>query len=122
MSLDTFSEAVRRRLLAADQAQLAIDPLAAIAEIANGVAHELSVEQPADLLLALGEWRGIVRERSAVRYFTVEYEAKGRIYFQHVKARDGLEATRIVMDGNRAAIWSRVKREIDRIEFERLTK
>lgn len=54
-------------------------------------------------------------------YFTVEYEAQGRRWHQHVEARDGLEATRLVMDSNSAAIWSKVVRQIDLDEFNRLT-
>jgi hypothetical protein len=56
------------------------------------------------------------------KFFTVEYESGGRRWHQHVEAYDSFEATKIVMASNRSAIWSKVVREIDRAEYQRLTQ
>jgi hypothetical protein len=56
------------------------------------------------------------------RYWTVKIEARGRIHYVHVQACDAWKATTVALKGNGAAISAQIVREIDREEFEHLTR
>jgi hypothetical protein len=56
------------------------------------------------------------------RYWTVKIEARGRIHYVHVQACDAWKATTVALKGNRAAISAQIVREIDKDEFEHLTR
>lgn len=57
-----------------------------------------------------------------VRYWTVKFEAHGRTYYDHVEACDLWKATMVVMKRHPYAACSQVVREIQRDEYEHLTR
>lgn len=56
------------------------------------------------------------------RYWTVKIEARGSIRYVHVQACDAWKATTVALKCNSCAISAQVVREIDREEFEHLTR
>lgn len=65
---------------------------------------------------------GSVEAGPIVRYWTVRYEARGRSYYDHVIACDPWKATMVVMKQRPYAACSQVVREIQRDEYEHLTR
>lgn len=65
---------------------------------------------------------GSVEAGPIVRYWTVKFEMGGRISYAHVTACDVWKATLVVMKANPSAISAQVVREIQRDEFEHLTR
>lgn len=63
-----------------------------------------------------------VSDLPVIRYWTVKTEARGRIYYVHVEACDAWKATSVALKRNSAAISAQVVREINREEFEHLTR
>jgi hypothetical protein len=57
-----------------------------------------------------------------VRYWTVKYERGGRAYYDHVEACDAWKAGLVVFRRHDGATSTQVVREIDRHEFEHLTR
>lgn len=57
-----------------------------------------------------------------MRYFIVKIEARGRTHYAHIEAADSDQASKVAMEQNKSAISTKVLREIDRAEFDRLTK
>jgi hypothetical protein len=57
-----------------------------------------------------------------VRYWTVKFERGGRTYYDHVEACDAWKASLVVFKRKQGATSTQVVREIDRDEFEHLTR
>jgi hypothetical protein len=57
-----------------------------------------------------------------VRYWTVKAQSLGRTRYVHVEACDAWKATCVVMNRNKSVTCAQVVREIDREEFEALTR
>jgi len=57
-----------------------------------------------------------------VRYWTVKYECGGRSYYDHVEACDAWKAGLVVFRRHDGATSTQVVREINREEFEHLTR
>lgn len=57
-----------------------------------------------------------------VRYWTVKTGAMGRTYYVHVIACDAWKASLVALKRNPSAVSAEVVREIDREEFEHLTR
>lgn len=57
-----------------------------------------------------------------VRYWTVKYERGGRTYFDHVEACDAWKAGLVVFRRHDGATSTQVVREIQRDEYEHLTR
>ena len=65
---------------------------------------------------------GTAEAGALTRYWTVKYEARGRTYYDHVEACDAWKAGLVVFRRQSAATSTQVVREIDREEFEHLTR
>lgn len=57
-----------------------------------------------------------------IRYWTVKFERGGRTYYDHVEACDAWKASLVVFKRKEGATSTQVVREIDRHEFEHLTR
>lgn len=56
------------------------------------------------------------------RYFTVQYEARGRTHYMHLQAVDGGGAVGGVMERRPSTSHAEFVRELSREEFERLAR
>lgn len=65
---------------------------------------------------------GTAEAGALTRYWTVKYEARGRTYYDHVEACDAWKAGLVVFRRRSAATSTQVVREIDRDEYEHLTR
>lgn len=57
-----------------------------------------------------------------IRYWTVKFERGGRTYYDHVEACDAWKAGLVVFKRKAGATSTQVVREIDREEYEHLTR
>ena len=71
-------------------------------------------DAPADL--------GTAEVGSLPRYWTVKFERGGRSYYDYVEACDAWKASLVVFKRQQGATSTQVVREIDRHEFEHLTR